>query len=73
MIQTYVETPYSYIDRFIEKSSDLKVITTLPYFVGHRENVNSTLWDMISSSESRLRLQVNEYEKNKKKVANFLI
>lgn len=33
------------IDRYIEKKSNLKVITTLPYLVKHKENVCTTLWN----------------------------
>lgn len=33
------------IDRYIENKPDLKVITTLPYLVGHKENVCTTLWN----------------------------
>ena len=33
------------IDRYIENKSDLKVITTLPYLVEHKENVCTTLWN----------------------------
>ena len=33
------------IDRYIENKPDLKVITTLPYLVGHKEDICTTLWD----------------------------
>lgn len=33
------------IDRYIENKPDLKVVTTLPYLVEHKENVCTTLWN----------------------------
>ena len=33
------------IDRYIENKPDLKVVTTLPYLVEHKEDVCTTLWD----------------------------
>lgn len=39
------------IDRYIEKKPELRVITTLPYLVEHKENVNTTLWDRKSSTK----------------------
>lgn len=51
------------IDRFLEAQTNLRVVLTLPFFVGHREEVYSTLWgfqntqyrDMIANSEQSLR------------------
>lgn len=51
------------IDRFLERQADLRIVVTIPFFVGHREEVYSTLWgshntqylDMISTSERMLR------------------
>lgn len=57
-----IENPqYNTIDRFLENSG-LKILLTDPYLVGHREEVNSTLWgfqntqyrDMIANSQRRL-------------------
>jgi hypothetical protein len=50
------------IDRFIERRIDLRVAIALPFFVGHREDVYSTLWgvrntqynDAIKNSEQLL-------------------
>ena len=57
------------IDRFIENQLDLRVVVTLPFFVGHREDMHSTLWgfkntqyaDMISESERALRERVDAF------------
>lgn len=50
------------IDRYLE-NSDLKVVVTYPYLVGHREELSSTLWgfqnsqygEMIVKSEAKLK------------------
>lgn len=42
------------IDRFIESHNCMRVITTLPFLVGHREEVNSTLWGFNNSTYSDL-------------------
>lgn len=57
------------IDRFIESQQNLRVVTTLPYFVGHREEVHSTLWgfqnsrykELIAESEALLQCKVEEF------------
>ena len=54
------------IDRFLEGQSSLRVVVALPFLVGHRENVYSTLWgfqntqyrDMIACSEKKLQLML---------------
>jgi len=61
-----LDADFNTIDRFLEKQSDLRVVVTLPFFVGHREEVYSTLWgfqndqynNMISESEERLKNMV---------------
>lgn len=50
------------IDRHIENQDDLRVIVALPFLVGHREELDSTLWgfnnetysSLISGSEKQL-------------------
>lgn len=57
------------IDRYLENQKNLRVIVVLPYFVGHREEVYSTLWgfknsrysNMIAESQRELNLKVDEY------------
>ena len=57
------------IDRFLERQSDLNVVVALPFFVGHREEVHSTLWgfkndqynDMINESELLLENRVASF------------
>ncbi len=58
------------IDRHIESSNDLVVITTLPFLVGHGEELMSSLWgfentqysDMIIESETLLREKANAFK-----------
>lgn len=60
------------IDRFIENKLDIKVLITVPYLVGHKEFLDSTLWghsnkayiDMIESSENRLMLKALDFLNN---------
>ena len=57
------------IDRYLESQEKLRVIVMLPFFVGHREEVNSTLWgfqntqycEMILDSEKLLLRKVDDF------------
>lgn len=63
------------IDRYLE-NANLRVIVAHPYIVGHREEVNSTLWnfantaysDMIAESERRLGQLKDEWLATKRQV-----
>jgi len=54
------------IDRYFESQADFRVVVVLPFLVGHREEVDSTLWgfknttylDMIKKSENTLKQMV---------------
>jgi len=54
------------IDRFLENQKSIKVIATLPFLVGHREEAHSTLWgfqnttytEMIANSQALLEAKV---------------
>jgi GR25 family glycosyltransferase involved in LPS biosynthesis/SAM-dependent methyltransferase len=67
-----LDAEFNTIDRFLENQSNLRVVVTLPFFVGHREEVHSTLWgfqndqynDMINESEKLLKNMVIAHEKN---------
>ena len=58
------------IDRFIESTKEVKVVTTTPYLVGHKEDLHSTLWNfqntqynvMIEESAEALSLKIEEYQ-----------
>ncbi|MEJ8855938.1 class I SAM-dependent methyltransferase [Variovorax robiniae] len=58
------------IDRYLERTASLRVVTTLPFAAGHRVDADSSLWgisnqqyvDMISRSERRLEGKVWEFK-----------
>lgn len=58
------------IDRFIESQSNIDVITTAPFLVGHKEELMSTLWgfqnsqytDMIAASTRLLQEKVSDFK-----------
>ncbi len=62
------------IDRYLEKNSSLKIVTTLPYLVGHSPELTSTLWhfqndtydEMIEKSQKKLERKVKEFLSHKK-------
>ena len=61
------------IDRALE-SKDLKVITTVPFLVGHKEDLKSTIWgfenteytDWICRSSEKLQKLVNDFKEGEK-------
>ncbi len=62
------------IDRYIGEKPNLRVIVTLPFLVGHCEEMHSTLWgfkntqynDHIASSAALLKQKVRDFELNQK-------
>ena len=70
--QTNKNVETNTIDRYIESHTDIIVVTTLPYLVGHTEDQSSTLWGgpntqysaMIDSSREILARKVCEYKSN---------
>lgn len=60
------------IDRSLE-AKDLKVIATVPFLVGHKEDLNSSVWgfnnsqynDMIEASGKKLKKLVEKFENTK--------
>lgn len=62
------------IDRFIENKSSCTTIVTHPYLVGHKEDLNSTLWnasnsiysEMIKNSEKKLSWKITKFNSRKK-------
>jgi hypothetical protein len=65
------------IDRYMENQADLRVVVTLPFFVGHREEVHSTLWgfqnteyiDWIANSERSLESMVLAQQQDSSKAS----
>lgn len=42
------------IDRYLERQSSLRVLTTTPFLVGHKEDLHSTLWGFQNTAYSNL-------------------
>ena len=42
------------IDKYVERQKDLRVIVALPFLVGHREEVHSTLWGFQNTQYSEM-------------------
>ena len=61
------------IDRYLEKRK-LNIYTQLPFLVGHKEELRSTIWgfsntqyaDMIANSEKKLKALADEFKQKKK-------
>lgn len=62
------------IDKLLESQDDLQIVVTLPFLVGHREELCSTLWgfnntqyrDMILKSENILKNKVDIFLQQQK-------
>lgn len=60
------------IDRYLERAASLKVITTHPFLVGHKEEQSSTIWsfqntqysELIRDSEIKLGRKIHEFERD---------
>ena len=63
------------IDRYLEKSQAIKVMTTSPFLVGHKEELYSTLWggqntiytDLIAKSSVLLREKIDAYQRRSRR------
>ncbi|WP_273767898.1 hypothetical protein, partial [Aeromonas hydrophila] len=59
------------IDRYLEGKENLRVIVTLPFIAGHKEEVTSTLWGfengrytpMIAAAERKIEALVQEWNR----------
>ena len=57
------------IDRYLERNSQLKVVVTEPFLVGHKEEQHSTIWgfqntqyaEMIIRSNDLLRMKADAF------------
>lgn len=58
------------IDRFLQTQGDMRVVITLPFLLGHREDMDSSLWgfsnvryaQLIAEAQSRLEQMVADFE-----------
>ncbi|WP_163987285.1 methyltransferase domain-containing protein [Rhizobium lusitanum] len=48
------------IDRYLENSDDLVIVVALPFLVGHREDVASTLWGFENDKYSKMIAQAEK-------------
>jgi hypothetical protein len=61
-----LDVEFNTIDRYLESQANLRIVVTLPFLVGHREEIQSTLWGfqntqyikMIADSEQSLKNMV---------------
>lgn len=69
------------IDRYLERSATIKIVTTIPFVVGHLPDPTSTLWHfqnstydgMIEKSEKKLIEKVDVFLKMRSEVQNRLL
>ena len=55
-----------------KEDKNLRVVTTCPFLVGHKEDLNSTIWghqntmytDLIANSSKKLENMLKEYKEN---------
>ena len=60
------------IDRYLQTQPQLRVVTTLPFLVGHHEELHSSLWgiqnsqyaEIIAKAQSELEAKVRAFEQN---------
>lgn len=65
----HIDDQTNTIDKYLESQDNLRVIVTVPFLVGHREEVHSTLWgfqntqysDLIATSQHMLQKKVESY------------
>ncbi|MGF6876461.1 DUF4915 domain-containing protein [Paraburkholderia sp. MM5477-R1] len=63
------------IDRYLESKKSLKVLTTEPFLVGHKEDHTSTIWgfqntqyvDLIAASKALLSQKLTEFRLNNRR------
>ncbi|MBB2970081.1 methyltransferase type 11 [Mesorhizobium sp. RMAD-H1] len=62
------------IDRYLERQKDLRIVVTLPFIAGHKEEMTSTLWGfengrytpMIAEAERKIEALVQEWRRKKR-------
>ncbi len=60
------------IDRYLQTQPQLRVVTTLPFLVGHHEELHSSLWgiqnsqyaEIIAKAQSELEAKMRAFEQN---------
>lgn len=72
--ETNHEVETNAVDRYLENYSGIKVVTTHPFLVGHKEELHSTIWGikntqysaMIAASSERLRGKIESFKRRSK-------
>lgn len=54
------------IDRHIDKKENLRVATQIPFLVGHKEGLNSTLWPASN------KIYINQFKSSQEKIAKAI-
>ena len=70
--ETHADPETNTIDRYLQTQHQLRVVTTLPFLVGHHEELHSSLWgiqnshyaEIIATAQAELEAKVREFEQN---------
>lgn len=76
--ETHADPETNTIDRYLQTQPQLRVVTTLPFLVGHHEELHSSLWgfkntqynDLIANAETELKALVDAFEHKTEKRAS---
>ena len=68
------------IDRFLQMQGNMRVVIALPFLLGHREDVDSSLWgfsneryaQMIAQAQTELEQKVAEFEYRAQRASHML-
>ena len=68
--ETCLDAETNTIDRFLQNQGRLRAVVTLPFLVGHREDMDSSLWgisnaryaQLISQAQAQLERLVAQHE-----------
>ncbi|WP_157896416.1 class I SAM-dependent methyltransferase [Acidovorax carolinensis] len=68
--ETHADPETNTIDRYLQTQQQLRVVTTLPFLVGHHEELHSSLWgienshyaEIIAAAQATLEAKVQAFE-----------
>ena len=68
--ETNTDPETNTIDRYLQTRQQLRVVTTLPFLVGHHEELHSSLWgiqnshyaEIIATAQAALEAKVQAFE-----------
>ena len=72
MDERHADPETNTIARYLQTQSQLRVVTTLPFLVGHHEELHSSLWgiqnsqyaEIIAKAQSELEAKMRAFEQN---------